>query len=109
MENPMKEKVQITTILKIIAVIMLLLALADNPYWYYRILRYVITGITAYLAYLAYQQGERTWTWIFTIIAILFNPIAPIYLNRGIWSVIDIITATLIFTSIFKLKLVKKP
>lgn len=104
----MKKKIQTITIVKIIAIIMLLWALADNPYGYYQILRWVIAGITGYSAYLAYEQGKNAWIWILAITAIMFNPIAPIHLDRETWSVLNIIVAAIIFTSIFKLKVVAK-
>lgn len=104
----MKKKIQTITIVKIIAIVMLFWALADNPYGYYQILRWVIAGVTGYSAYLAYKQGKNTWTWIMAITAILFNPIAPIHLDRETWSVLDIIAAAIIFTSIFKMKVVAK-
>jgi hypothetical protein len=100
----MKRKLQTITIVKIIAIIMLFGALAKNPYSYYQILRWVIFGLTGYSAYLAYKHGENAWTWIFGIIAVLFNPIAPIYLHRKLWTVIDIIVAAIIFRSLFVLK-----
>ncbi len=87
---------------------MLFRALAENPYGYYQILRWAIAGITGYTAYIAYEQGENVWTWILAITAILFNPIAPIHLDRETWSVLNIIAAAIIFTSIFKLKVVAK-
>ena len=104
----MKKKIQRITIVKIIAIIMLFWALADNPYGYYQILRWVIAGVVGYSAYLAYEQGKNAWTWILAITAILFNPIAPIHLSRETWSVLNIIAAAIIFTSIFKLKVVAK-
>lgn len=90
---------------KIFAILMLAFALLDNPYGYYQILKWIICGFTAYLAYLAYKNDETAWTWIFGIIAILFNPIAPIYLNREIWSVIDVAVVIIIFISLFQKKL----
>ena len=104
----MKKKIQTITIVKIIAIIMLFWALADNTYGYYQILRWVIAGITGYSAYLAYKQGKNAWTWIMTITAILFNPIAPIHLDRETWSVLNIIAAAIIFISIFKMKVAAK-
>jgi len=104
----MKKKIQTITIVKIIAILMLFWALVDNPYGYYQILRWVICGLTGYSAYLAYENNKNTWTWIFGIITVLFNPIAPIHLNRELWSIIDIIVATIIFTSIFKFKVSEK-
>jgi hypothetical protein len=29
------------------------------------------------------------WTWIFGVLAVLFNPIAPVYLQRATWQIID--------------------
>lgn len=83
---------------------MLLWALVDNPYGYYQILRWLICGLTGYSAYSANDHGKNAWTWIFGIIAVLFNPIAPIHLSRELWMVIDIIVAAIIFTSLFILK-----
>lgn len=102
----MKKKIQSITIVKVIAIIMLFWALADNPYGYYQILCWVVVGVTGYSAYLAYKQGKNVWTWVLAITAILFNPIAPIYLDREIWSMLDVIVAVIIFISIFKLKVV---
>lgn len=99
------KKIQPTTIIKIIAVIMLFWALADNPYGYYQILRWVICGLSGYLVYLAYNEKKNVWVWIFGILTVLFNPILPIYLDRDTWSIIDVITAVIIFISIFKMKI----
>ena len=104
----MKKKIQTITIVKIIAILMLFWALADNPYGYYQILRWVVCGVTVYSAYLAYENKNNTWAWIFGVVAVLFNPIATIHLDRETWSVINMIVAAIIITSIFKMKVVAK-
>ena len=86
---------------KILAILFLLGAFGDNPYSYYQILRWVILGTSGYSAYLAYNSGRKIWTWIFGIIALLFNPVIPFYFARGTWQVIDIIVAIIFFVSIF--------
>ncbi len=58
---------------------MLFWALADNPYGYYQILRWVVCGLTRYLAY---RNDKNVWAWIFGVTAVLFNPIAPIYREK---------------------------
>ncbi len=83
---------------------MLFWALTDNPYGYYQILRWVIAGVSGYSAYLAYEKDMIVWTWIFGIIAVVYNPIAPIYLNKDTWSIIDLFVAAIIFVSIFKMR-----
>jgi|GEM_PF-517941 len=90
-------------IIRIITIILLIWALADNPYSYYQILRWIITGIAGYLAYSAYKRENSVWAWIFVFIAILFNPLFPIHLNREAWSFINIIVVMILLVSILKL------
>ncbi len=87
---------------KITAAILLLWALADNPYSYYQFLRWAITIIGAYTAYLAYNKKQNIWIWIFVIIAILFNPLAPFYLSKDTWQLFDFIAAIIFLLSSLK-------
>ena len=84
---------------------MLFLALADNPYSYYQILRWVVAGTAGYSAYLAYLQKKTIWVWILAIIAILFNPISSFHFDRETWSMLNVISAIIFFISIFKQKI----
>lgn len=97
------------TIVRLAAILMLLWALADNPYAYYQILRWVVCGVMAYSAFLAFEAKKDKWTWIFGITAVLFNPIAPIHLEREVWSVIDITAATLLLISLKYFKPERQP
>jgi len=93
------------TTLKSVAIIMLFIALFNNPYGYYQILRWVVCGITAYLAYAYYKENNKTvWIWIFIGIAILFNPIFVIHLDREIWSFLNVVVILILFINIFKFK-----
>ena len=77
----------------ILNIIMLFGAIAEWPYGYYTFLRW-ITCITSILV--AFQAFEKNIDWakvVFIVIAILFNPLAPIYLSRSIWIPLDIVTA----------------
>ncbi len=96
----MFHSLQVLTILKIITILMLLLTLADNPYGYYQILRWVVCGVAGYLSYLEYQKFRYPWTWVFGIIAVLFNPLSTIHLDKDIWIVLNIITAGILIISI---------
>ena len=86
---------------KLIAIVFLLGAMGYWPYAYYQVLRWIVCAIAAYSAYLAYQSKKVGWTWIFGIIAVLFNPIIPIHLTREIWQPIDVIVAIIFFVSLF--------
>jgi len=77
------------------AALMLLGALADWPYGYYTLLRFVVCGAAVYVAYTAYNW-QRMWAvWLFGFIALLFNPLIPIYLSRELWQPIDLVCAML--------------
>jgi len=84
---------------------MLIWALAYNEYGYYTLLRFVVCFVAAYCAVKAYSQHKEEWTWILGGIAVLFNSIIPIHLNRGLWSVIDIVIAIVLLASLFFVKM----
>ena len=84
----------------ILSIFMLFGAIAEWPYGYYILLRW-ITCITSILV--AFQAFEKNIDWakvVFIVIAILFNPLAPIYLSRSIWISLDIITGILFIFAI---------
>lgn len=83
---------------------MLLLAIADLPYGYYTILRIIVTIVAGITAFIASEQDNEIWMLLFGAIAILFNPIIPIYLDKDAWLVIDIIVAILFGLSISAVK-----
>ncbi len=86
---------------KLLAIAVLLGASGTHPYAYYQILRWVVCAAAAYTAYL-YLQAERTALfWVFAAMAILFNPIAPIYMSRDTWQNYDLIAAMMFVVSLF--------
>lgn len=90
----------------IIVAVMLLLSFFPFPYGYYTLLRWVVTGIAIFYAYTLYSaQIKNLWLWLLIAVAILFNPISPIYLNdKTIWNIIDVITAGFFIGLIIKFK-----
>jgi len=86
----------------IITSVLLLLSFFNWPYGYYTFLRVIVTVISIYYAYFLYYQLKKLdlWFWGLTIVAILFNPILPIYIgDKSIWGIIDVIVAVF-FTSL---------
>ena len=81
----------------IICVIMLLVALAPLPYGYYTLLRIVVCAATGYLAW-SHASKLGLDAWVFTLggIAVLFNPIIPVHLEREVWAFIDVAAAVVI-------------
>lgn len=91
----------------LIAIALLLIGLADLPTGYYTLVRIVVCLVSAYSCYLSYKRDERIGvaTVTFAVLAILFNPIIPVYLqDKGVWTVIDIIAAILLGFRYFSLK-----
>jgi hypothetical protein len=76
--------------------ILLLLGITSFfPYSYYQILRLIIffTGIS--VAYGFYSSKLTGWSIVFAVIAIVFNPLVPLYLQKSSWVGIDFISAIL--------------
>lgn len=72
------------------------------PYAYFQIMRLVVCGAACFGGFtLKQRQG---WLWTMVIIAVLFNPILPVRLERGIWQTIDLVTGIVFLVSIFQSK-----
>ena len=79
----------------IIAIIALLLTFIDwHSYGYYTIMKFIVTGAMAYYAYYIYEVFKKQdfWFWSSIVIAILFNPVAPINLGgKSMWIGVDVL------------------
>ena len=85
--------------LSIIAGVMLLLAIPSMwSYAYYQLLRWVVCSVAGYNAYSAYNLQKKNWVFIMSAIAILFNPISPIFLDKETWIILDIVVGVIMFT-----------
>ena len=74
---------------------MLLLCLAPMPYGYFMLVRFVAAMAFGWLAYRYYKNNKVAATWIFGMLALLFQPFYKIALGRTVWNVIDVIVAIL--------------
>lgn len=87
--------------IKIISIISIILLLIGIPtgwaYGYYIFLRWAIFISSVIITYKFYEQKRITWVFIFAVLAILFNPIAPIYLEKSTWILIDFISSVLFY------------
>ena len=74
--------------------VLLLVALAPMPSEYYTYLRIPVTVVAAVIALRELNARWSVWSITFLIIAIIFNPIVPVYFyERAIWLPIDILAA----------------
>ena len=95
-----KEQGEYRILFSKIATIALLVAVIPIwPYFFYQALKLVVFGSTAFSAYLYHKEKNKKWMLIMIGIAIIFNPINPLYLGHFLWSVVDLIVAWLIYSS----------
>jgi hypothetical protein len=74
---------------------MLIAAIGRWPYGYYMLLRVVVFAAGLLIAALIYQRMKQVTIWVglFAIMAIVFNPIIPVHLTRGVWSILNLAAA----------------
>lgn len=89
----------ILSIARLIAGVMLLVALGNWPSWYFENLRIVVFIVSALLVTHTLRSKSYIWVWYFIGLLILFNPFYQIVLQKEIWRIIDIIAAISFFAS----------
>lgn len=88
---------------------LLFLGLADLPIGYYTLLRIVVTIGAVAAVVIEFKNGLNTWVIIFGLIAILFNPLIPIYINdKSAWMPIDIISGIIFIIKSFTNKKIEQ-
>jgi hypothetical protein len=74
----------------LIAALMLVFAAAEKqPDSFYTLLRWICCAVFAYSAVTSFQVKCMLWLGIFGVLAVLFNPIFPLGLDRTQWIVAD--------------------
>ena len=80
-------------ILKLIVAIILLLCLADMPYGFYTLVRFVSAFTFAYLSYDYFKSKKEGLGFVFAALALLFQPFFKVALGRAIWNIVDVVVA----------------
>lgn len=62
---------------------------------YYQLLRWLVTVGAVLISINYYKSKQQAPFIIFCIIAVLFNPIAPLYFGKSLWKIIDIIAGVI--------------
>ena len=95
-----KEQSEYRILFSNIAAIVLLVAVIPIwPYFFYQALKLVIFGAAAFSVYLYHKEKNKGWMLTMIGIAIVFNPINPLYFGHFLWSIVDIVVAILFFKS----------
>ena len=80
-----------------IAGALLVIALSpDNDIGYYRVMRWIVCAVFAYMAMGSYSRKQSSWTWAWGVAAGIYNPIVPVEASRDIWSVVNLASIALI-------------
>lgn len=87
-------------IIKIVISALLFMAVLDLPYGYYQFLGITVFIGTVYFIYSEFKLPTKWQLAIYAVIAILFNPILPIYLTKETWLYLDIISGILLLVTI---------
>ena len=80
-------------IVKLVVAILLILCLANMPYGFYTLVRFVAAFAFAYFAYDYFKVGKDGLGFTFAALAVLFQPFLKISLGRVIWNVVDIVVS----------------
>jgi hypothetical protein len=89
-----------SSIVKLITAVLLFAAPGRHAYDYYTLLRCVACGVAAFTAFQAAQNKKFGWLFIFVIVAVMLNPIAPLHLKGETWAFVDAAAAVLFLISI---------
>lgn len=73
------------------------------PYGFYTLNRIITTFFSIVGAFFAWDK-KRFLSYTFITAAVLFNPVIPIHLTRGIWQIIDIVAVLPFLVLIFSRK-----
>lgn len=69
---------------------LLLIAALPLDYGYYPFLRFAVTGLSIWVALIAHRFNARAWMAFAIAMAVLFNPLFPLYSTRAFWVPVDI-------------------
>jgi len=84
---------------KIAAIVLLFAIIPIWPYFFYQFIKLIVFGASCFSVYVYNKEKNKKWMLTMLAIAIVFNPINPLYFGHFLWSVADLIVATLFFKS----------
>ncbi len=75
-----------------------------NPYTYYTLLRWVCCAVFVFLAVRAHELEKQGWTWTLALLAVLYNPLARVSLEREVWVIVNLVTIAIVAASVGALR-----
>lgn len=88
-------------VVKIFLAILFFICLADMPYGYFQLVRFVGLIGFVFLAYKAQDQCRQSEMLLYIGLALLFQPFFKLALGRQIWNIVDIVVGIGLLASLF--------
>ncbi len=82
----------------------MLICLADMPYGYYQLVRFIGFAGFVFLGINSKNLGKENLSFVYFILALLFQPFFKIAFGREVWNIIDLAVAVFLVISIIKTK-----
>ena len=102
-KQKIKHRQEISFKFLIIISLLLFVAVMELPYGYYTFMRIIVCSSASFMCFKQFKNEKKnTWFWIWAVIAILFNPIFSIHLDKEIWMAIDAITGLIFAYAAYK-------
>lgn len=81
--------------------LVMLVGMLGMPSSFYGVLR-VVVCLTAVVGFVrARRAGLERWQWVHGVMALVYNPIAPVYLHRrGMWMIVNLIAIALLWNGL---------
>ncbi len=88
--------------IKLLAVLSLAGAIWGNfPYVYYQLMNWIVVGAAIVTAMQASRKNNIAVMWFFLFVAVIFNPVAPLYLDQNVWRTVDMVTGLVFLLALF--------
>lgn len=82
---------------------MLLICIADMPYGYYTLVRFVAMSLFIFFALNENKKvNSQTTMFVYVFLAVLFQPIFKIPLGRTIWNIVDVLVAIFFLINVLR-------
>lgn len=95
-------------IFKLLLSLLLLLCLADMPYAYYEITRFIACIGFGVFSFQCFQNERQIEGIIFIVLIVLFQPFEKLALGRTLWNILDVLVSIYLIVSMFLESEVKK-
>ena len=97
-----RETILLSASVAVACALLLLAASMRFPYDFYSVLRLVVAVTFALLARRFWHHRNSGWRLGLAAFAVLYNPLLPVHLARGIWVPVNIATAVVLLAALYE-------